>query len=29
MGWDVGDGDTFATMGMSFLNDEGEWDGVF
>ena len=29
VGWDVGDGDTFATMGMSFLNDEGEWDGVF
>jgi len=29
VGWDAGDGDVFATMGMSFLNDKVDWDEVF
>ena len=29
VGWEAGDGDVFTTMGMSFLNDKGDWDEVF
>ena len=29
VGWEMADGDVFATMGMFFLNDKGGWDEVF